>query len=110
MSHHLGLLAAARSRWDAALAWFETALAAARRAGAHVWLAHAQVETARVLLARNAAGDRSRAAKLVAEALEAAERRGLVAVAEQGREIRSALGARRRGARGKPSEGSSRSV
>jgi hypothetical protein len=37
VSHHLGLLAAARSDWSTAIASFESALGAGERVGAHVW-------------------------------------------------------------------------
>ena len=60
VSRYLGLLAAAVSRWDDAAHHFEEALAMNERMGARPWLAHTQLDFARMLLARDGAGDRER--------------------------------------------------
>src|SRR5262249_7158488 len=59
-------------------AHFDAALAANRRIRATVWLAHTQCELARMLLARNAAGDHARAQELIASARQTAEALDLV--------------------------------
>lgn len=91
VAHYLGLLAATRSHWDAAIACFEAALAAEQRAGARVFAARTRVAYARALLARGADGDRSRSLKLVREAMDVAERRQLLAVSGEATDLHAAL-------------------
>ena len=67
VAHHLGLVLAAGAHWDAALVQLEAALAAEERAGARLWEARTRLAWAQVLLARNAPGDRARAAQLATE-------------------------------------------
>ena len=61
-SRHLGMLAAAMKRWPDAERHFEAGLAMNARQRARPWLAHTQHQYAAMLLARNGAGDRERAA------------------------------------------------
>jgi eukaryotic-like serine/threonine-protein kinase len=78
VAYALGRLAAVLGRSDDAEAHFDAALAANRRIRAAVWLAHTQCELARVLLARNAAGDYARVQELIASARQTAEALDLV--------------------------------
>ncbi|MEB2346457.1 MAG: hypothetical protein OZ948_17165 [Deltaproteobacteria bacterium] len=70
IAHHLGLLASTRGRVDDALRRFEQALAAEARAGARLWVVRTGVAQAHALLAREAPGDRARAAQALAKARE----------------------------------------
>jgi tetratricopeptide (TPR) repeat protein len=65
VSRNLGLLAATMERWDAAERHFEEALEMNSRIGARPWLAHAQEDYARMLLARDDPGDRERSRELM---------------------------------------------
>jgi hypothetical protein len=69
ISRDLGVLAAMLERPEEAALHFDTALEANERMGLSPWLAHTQREYARLLLARNGAGDRDRAAELLVAAL-----------------------------------------
>lgn len=91
VSHHLGLLAAAQSRWDAAVACFESALAAEPNAGARIWEARTRVACARALLSRDAPDDRARAARLLAKAVAVARARDLREVSAEARALEPAL-------------------
>ena len=77
---YLGMLAATLGEWERAEAHFERAIELNRRMGAVTWLAHSLYEYARVLLNRPD-GDRDRAATLLADAAELAERIGMTALA-----------------------------
>ncbi len=79
----LGALAATMSQLDTAAADYEYALEQNSRFRANVWLAHTQLEYAALLSARNRSGDRTRAAALEAQALEAAERLQLTRLFER---------------------------
>jgi tetratricopeptide (TPR) repeat protein len=68
VSRHLGLLAAAMSRWDDAMRHFDDALEMNARMGARTWLAHTQHDLARALRLRGATGDTKRARHRAAEA------------------------------------------
>ncbi len=57
------------ARYDDARAHFEEALAANERMAFLPWLAHTQSDYARMLLARNASGDRVHARDLIGDAL-----------------------------------------
>ena len=87
---YLGMLAAVLGDWDRAEAHFERAMELNRRMGAATWLAHTAYEYGRTLRERPG-GDPERAAALLGEAAELAERIGMTALA--GRV--EALGARR---------------
>jgi DNA-binding winged helix-turn-helix (wHTH) protein/tetratricopeptide (TPR) repeat protein len=95
VAHPLGLVAATRSRWDAAIAHFEAALAAEEAAGARLWAAHTRIAYARALLARGASLDRPRAAKLVGDALDAARQQGWAGLVATARDLEAALWTRR---------------
>jgi hypothetical protein len=58
VSRYLGLLAAALSRLDEAALFLQESAEADDRIGALPWSAHARADHARVLLARDAPGDR----------------------------------------------------
>jgi DNA-binding SARP family transcriptional activator len=65
ISRYLGLLAMTTQSWDAAELHFEHAIATNARMGARPWLAHTETDSARMLHARNARGDRERARALL---------------------------------------------
>jgi DNA-binding SARP family transcriptional activator/tetratricopeptide (TPR) repeat protein len=67
-SRPLGILATLLGRFEHAARHFEEALWMNERMEARPWLAHTQEEYARMLLRRNAPGDRERADQLVARA------------------------------------------
>jgi tetratricopeptide (TPR) repeat protein len=69
VSRYVGLLATTMGRFGNAERRFEDALAMNHRIGARPWLAHSRSDYARILLARNRAGDRERAQELVDLAL-----------------------------------------
>jgi hypothetical protein len=77
VTHYLGLLATTLGRFDEAEARFTAAAAAHRRMGAVIWLSRTRLEWARMLLAREAPGDRARASELLQEVLATAEQFGL---------------------------------
>lgn len=79
-AHYLGLLAAAARRWDDAEAHFESAIALNTKTGGRPWLAHAEFELARMLLARRGAGDRVRSRDLLRSALGIARDSGMHAL------------------------------
>jgi tetratricopeptide (TPR) repeat protein len=82
-SRFLGLLAATMQRWKEAEGHFEAALAMCARMGAAPLLARTQVDCARMLLARDRAGDRARARELLAPALASARELGMRPLAEE---------------------------
>jgi DNA-binding CsgD family transcriptional regulator len=84
------MLAAVLGDWDRAEAHFERAMELNRRMGAATWLAHTAYEYGRTVRERPG-GDPERAAALLGEAAELAQRIGMTALA--GRV--EALGARR---------------
>lgn len=65
----LGVLAATISRFDDAERHFRAALAMNERMGARPWVAHTEHDYARMLLARDAPGDREKARELLASAV-----------------------------------------
>jgi tetratricopeptide (TPR) repeat protein len=69
VSRHLGLLAATMGRWDDAVQHFEYALEVNARLDAKPYLAHTQEDYARMLIERNAPGDRDKAFRLLTEAI-----------------------------------------
>ena len=68
-SRPLGILATLLGRFEDAARHFEEALEMNKRMGARPWVAHTQEEFARMLLRRNAEGDRERTEKLLSRAL-----------------------------------------
>jgi class 3 adenylate cyclase len=73
----LGNLAALLERWDDAEAAFERAVALETGFGARGWLPRTQCEYARMLLARDGHGDRTRALELLDRALATSQELGL---------------------------------
>jgi DNA-binding SARP family transcriptional activator len=65
VSRYLGLLATTMQRWSDAAEHFEHALTANERMGFRPWVARAQEDYARMLLARDAVGDREHAVRLL---------------------------------------------
>src|SRR3954447_15968363 len=72
-----GMLDATLRDWDSAATHFESALALDRRMGAVTWEAHTAYEYGRMLLARGGPEGAGRAASLLADATELAERIGM---------------------------------
>jgi len=95
VSHHLGLAAATRSDWKAAITCFETALEAEQKAGALVWVARTQAAYARALLGRAAPTDSARMAKLLTEALITARAHGVVEISQSARDLEATVWKRR---------------
>ena len=77
VAHHLGVLATTLGRYDEAETWFAAAAAIHERLGAPHWLARTRLELARMLLARQAAGDAERARDLLDQAMATARDLGL---------------------------------
>jgi tetratricopeptide (TPR) repeat protein len=87
---YLGLLARMLGRSDAADRHFEAALAMNARMGVRPLVAHTQYDWARMLLERDAAGDRARAEALLAAAERTAEDLGMSVLARRIDALRSA--------------------
>ena len=81
VSRYLGILAAARSRLDEAALFLQNAAESNERIGALPWSAHAKADLARVLLARDAPGDREAAGDLLREALATYQELGMTVAA-----------------------------
>ena len=81
ISRYLGLLATTMARWNEAEGHFDDALEANERMGARPWLAHTQRDYARMLLARDAAGDGERAKEFLSHARATYEELGVPAAA-----------------------------
>jgi hypothetical protein len=81
ISRYLGLLAAALFRLDEATQLLQNAAEANERMGALPWCAHAKADLARVLLARDAPGDREAAGDLLREALATYQELGMTVAA-----------------------------
>jgi class 3 adenylate cyclase/tetratricopeptide (TPR) repeat protein len=79
-SRYLGTLATTMRRWNDAERHFEDALAMNERMGARPWLAHTEYQYARMLLARDRAGDSDRAESLLKEALATGRALGMKAL------------------------------
>ncbi|NQU07290.1 MAG: tetratricopeptide repeat protein, partial [Candidatus Abyssubacteria bacterium] len=69
IAHWLGLLAGTLRQWDAAVAHFEAAIETNARVGARPYLARSQHEYARMLIERNASGDKEKARTLLTETI-----------------------------------------
>jgi len=82
-SRYLGTLATTLERWDEAEQHFQDALAMNSAMNAHPWLAHTQYQYARMLLARDQAGDGDKAAALLKEALATARELGMRALEQR---------------------------
>ena len=83
----LGVLAATMSRWEDAERHFEDALAMNTKIGARPWIARVQCDHGRMLLARDAPGDRERAAELLRAASETADEIGMAVVSRRARDL-----------------------
>lgn len=83
VARQVGLLATTMERWDEADGHFEVALEVNRRIGARSWLAHTQEDYARMLLARDAPGDRERSHDLLEAAVTAYRELGMDRWAER---------------------------
>jgi tetratricopeptide (TPR) repeat protein len=83
VSHYLGLLALTLARFADAESHFEAALEMHERMGARPWAAHTKHGCARVLLARKAEGDETKAAELLGDALAAARELGMEPLARK---------------------------
>ncbi len=86
-ARHLGLLADLLGKRKQAIAHFETALAMNERMRARPWVAHTQVELARVL-SQQAAG-RERAGQLLEAGIAEAQRLGMPRLVERAEAVRS---------------------
>ena len=71
------------SRWGEAAQHFEDAIAMNATMGARPFVAHAQHEYARMLLARAGPGDQERAQQLLRRASDTADRCGMTRLAER---------------------------
>jgi tetratricopeptide (TPR) repeat protein len=80
VDHALGRLATALRRFEDAERHLTAAARRAERIGAPVWIARTHLSTARLLLARDAAGDRAATALLLDEAIVGARRVGAATV------------------------------
>jgi tetratricopeptide (TPR) repeat protein len=80
ISRCIGILASTLRRWDEAAARFGEALELNAAMGARPWVAYTQYDFARMLLARDAAGDREQATELLAGAAETTEVLGMRAL------------------------------
>ncbi len=88
-SRYLGLLASTLDRWDEAQRHFEDALAMHERMGAPGLMARTQHDYAKMLLARNAAGDRTRAIELLDMALPTARTLGMAPLVSKAAALRT---------------------
>src|SRR6266508_4546409 len=87
-SRALGILAAGLSRFDAAERHFAFAIEHNERMGAQLLTTDTQVRFARMLLTRDAPGDRERAHELLNDALQTCRSLGLVRLEREIRELR----------------------
>jgi DNA-binding CsgD family transcriptional regulator len=87
MDRYLGTTATVLGDWDAAEAWFQSALALNTRLGARTWLAHTAYGYARMLLARGTGDDKSHARAQLGLALGLAREIGLPGLARRATEL-----------------------
>ena len=83
-SRQLGMMAAVMGRFDVAEPHFEDALAFDGKMGARPWVAHTRYQYAKMLVARDAQGDRQKALALVQQALDTAQELGMAKIVERG--------------------------
>lgn len=88
VEHVLGRLATVLRRFDDADRHLARALDRTIRAGAPIWAARVRLDTARLLLARDAPGDRERAVEPLEEAITSAARAGAATVERRARSLR----------------------
>ena len=94
VSRALGILAAGLSRFDDAEKHFAFAIEHNDRMGARLWTADAQVRFARMLLTRDAPGDRERAEMVLSDALRTSQSLDLVRLEAEILELRPGIGCR----------------
>jgi tetratricopeptide (TPR) repeat protein len=90
-SRYLGLLAHTMSRWDDAALYFNHALKMNASMGALPWVAHTQHDYARMLLARDNAGDKRLALHMIAQARKAYNELGMKSWAKKASTVERAL-------------------
>jgi tetratricopeptide (TPR) repeat protein len=88
----LGSLATLAGQWDVAQRHFEAALATEAATGWRVWQAHGRYRYAWMLERRDGAGDRTRAHRLAADALDDATALGMQALAPRVQALLEKLG------------------
>ena len=108
MSRYVGMLAAVLSRLDEAARCLEDAAATNATLGARPWVAHAKADHARVLLTRQAPGDREHAVDLLRQALAIHEQLGMTASAGRVAALVAETGAPPLEARSRPPRGAVR--
>ncbi|HEU6443562.1 MAG TPA: BTAD domain-containing putative transcriptional regulator [Gaiellaceae bacterium] len=96
VSRGLGILAAEMSRWHEAVKHFECALRMNAEMGARPWLAHAQYDFGRMLMARGESADRERAREFLASAKALSQELGMEALSEKVSALSTASSPRRR--------------
>ncbi len=82
-SRQLGMMAALMERWEDAERHFEYALVFDQKMNARPWVAHDQYYYAKMLLARDALGDRAKALALLQPALDAAQELGMARIIDR---------------------------
>jgi hypothetical protein len=88
----LGSLATLAGQWDVAQRHFDAALATEAATGRRVWQAHGRYRYAWMLERRDGAGDRTRAHRLAADALDDATALGMQALAPRVQALLEKLG------------------
>jgi class 3 adenylate cyclase len=83
-SRQLGMMATVMGRYEEAERQFEYALAFDKKMNAHPWVAHTQYQYAKLLIARDAPGDKAKALSLLQEALATAQDLGMAKIIERG--------------------------
>jgi len=87
MDRYLGTTATVLGDFDAAEAWFQSALALNTRLGARTWLAHTAYGYARMLLTRGSGDDRSHARAQLGLALGLAQEVGLLGLVRRATQL-----------------------
>ena len=90
-SRYLGLLASTTSRWQQAVLHFECALEMNASMATRPWVAHTQEDYARMLLARDRAGDRKKACELITTALATYRELGMMSWADSASRLQQTL-------------------
>ncbi len=83
-SRQLGMMAAVMGRYDDAERHFDDALAFDQKMNARPWVAHTQYQYAKMLVARDAPGDKAKALALLQQALNTAQELGMAKIIERG--------------------------
>jgi tetratricopeptide (TPR) repeat protein len=93
VSRYLGLLASTLRRFEDAEHHFEDALAMNERMGARPWLAHTQLDYARMLLAGGGPSERQHAQELLDQALATYRELGMKSYAARAATLAHEIGA-----------------